>query len=82
MTVEVAEKLLERIHGGSGTPVCLACELDNNPSVGNKEGGLTTIAEKSLGAIAKGGSTALVDVLQYAEPVTAKGLRRDGYARL
>src|SRR5205807_1471744 len=39
----------------------------------NKEGGLTTIYEKSLGAIAKGGSSALVDVLQYAEPVKAKG---------
>jgi altronate hydrolase len=48
-------------------------EVNNNPSVGNKEGGLTTIAEKSLGAVAKGGTTALVDVYQYAEPVTAKG---------
>ena len=48
-------------------------ELDSNPSVGNKEGGLTTIAEKSLGAVAKGGSTALVDVYEYAEPVTSKG---------
>src|SRR5690606_33223378 len=45
----------------------------NNPSVGNKEGGLTTIAEKSLGAVAKGGSTALEAVYEYAEPVTAKG---------
>ena len=49
-------------------------DLDNNPSAGNKEGGLTTIAEKSLGAVAKAGNTALVDVYQYAEPVTAKGL--------
>jgi altronate hydrolase len=48
-------------------------QLDSNPSVGNKEGGLTTIAEKSLGAVAKAGSTALVDVYQYAEPITAKG---------
>src|SRR4029077_13475216 len=48
-------------------------EINNNPSPGNKEGGLTTIYEKSLGAIAKAGSTAMVDVYQYAEPVEAKG---------
>jgi altronate hydrolase len=48
-------------------------EINNNPSPGNKEGGLTTIYEKSLGAIAKAGSTARVDVYRYAEPVTAKG---------
>jgi altronate hydrolase len=48
--------------------------MDNNPSLGNNEGGLTTILEKSLGAVAKGGSTALVEVYHYAEPVTAKGL--------
>src|SRR5205807_6318278 len=47
---------------------------NNNPSPGNKDGGLTTIYEKSLGAIAKGGSTALVDVVHYAEPVRSKGL--------
>ena len=46
---------------------------DNNPSPGNKAGGLTTILEKSLGAVAKGGTTNLVDVLQYAEPVTRHG---------
>ena len=44
--------------------------MDNNPSPGNKEGGLTTIYEKCLGAIAKGGTTALTDVFHYAEPVT------------
>src|SRR5439155_27036463 len=48
-------------------------EINNNPSPGNKDGGLTTIYEKSLGAIAKGGSTAMVDVVHYAEPVEAKG---------
>src|SRR5206468_2797009 len=47
--------------------------IDNNPSVGNKKGGLTTIYEKSLGAIAKAGHTALNAVYEYAEPVTAKG---------
>lgn len=48
-------------------------EMDNNPSAGNKAGGLTTILEKSLGAIAKSGTTALVDVYEYAQPVTARG---------
>jgi altronate hydrolase len=48
-------------------------EIDNNPSVGNKAGGLTTIYEKSLGAVAKGGSTPLTAVYDYAEPVTARG---------
>ncbi|MFY0634242.1 MAG: altronate dehydratase [Vannielia sp.] len=47
--------------------------MDNNPSPGNKKGGLTTILEKSLGAAAKGGTTPLVGVYKYAEEVTAKG---------
>jgi altronate hydrolase len=47
--------------------------LDNNPSPGNKAGGLTTILEKSLGAAAKAGTTNLVDVLHYAEAVTTRG---------
>ncbi len=47
--------------------------MDNNPSPGNKKGGLTTILEKSLGAAAKGGTTPLAGVYKYAEPVTAKG---------
>jgi len=47
--------------------------MDNTPSAGNKAGGLTTILEKSLGAIAKSGTTNLVDVLEYAEAVRAKG---------
>ncbi len=48
--------------------------MDNNPSPGNKAGGLTTILEKSLGAVAKGGTGNLVDVLQYGQPITGKGL--------
>ena len=48
-------------------------EMNNNPSPGNKDGGLTTILEKSLGATAKGGTTNLVEVYDYAEAVTAKG---------
>lgn len=70
---EVGEKLVERIKWWEWYTSIFGAEINNNPSVGNKEGGLTTIYEKSLGAIAKGGSTALVDVLRYAEPARAKG---------
>jgi len=69
----VADKLLERIQWWLWHAGIYGVELDSNPSVGNKEGGLTTIAEKSLGAVAKCGSTALVDVYKYAEPITSKG---------
>ncbi len=47
--------------------------MNNNPSPGNKAGGLTTILEKSLGAAAKGGTTNLCGVYKYGEPVTEKG---------
>ncbi|MGY9012410.1 MAG: UxaA family hydrolase, partial [Rhodobacterales bacterium] len=47
--------------------------MDNNPSPGNKKGGLTTILEKSLGAASKGGTSPLMGVYKYAEPVTARG---------
>jgi altronate hydrolase len=70
---EVGEKLVERIKWWEGYASMFGAEINNNPSPGNKEGGLTTIYEKSLGAIAKAGSTAMVDVYRYAEPVTAKG---------
>lgn len=70
---EVGEKLVERIKWWEWYTGIFGAEINNNPSVGNKEGGLTTIYEKSLGAIAKGGSTALVDVIHYAEPIKAKG---------
>lgn len=70
---EVADKLIERVRWWRWYTGLFGVEVNNNPSVGNKEGGLTTIAEKSLGAVAKGGTTALVDVYQYADPVTAKG---------
>jgi altronate hydrolase len=69
----VGEKLVERIKWWEWYTSIFGTEINNNPSPGNKEGGLTTIYEKSLGAIAKGGSTALVDVVGYAEPVRAKG---------
>jgi altronate hydrolase len=70
---EVGEKLVERIRWWEWYTSMFGAEINNNPSPGNKEGGLTTIYEKSLGAIAKAGSTAMVDVYRYAEPVTAKG---------
>jgi altronate hydrolase len=73
VTPQVADKLLERIAWWLRHAGMYGVELDSNPSVGNKEGGLTTIAEKSLGAVAKAGSTALVDVYQYAEPIMARG---------
>ena len=69
----VGEKLIERIKWWEWYTGIFGTEINNNPSPGNKEGGLTTIYEKSLGAIAKGGSSALVDVVHYAEPVKAKG---------
>ena len=70
---EVGEKLVARIKWWEWYTGLFGAEINNNPSPGNKEGGLTTIYEKSLGAIAKGGSTALVDVVDYAAPVKAKG---------
>lgn len=73
-TQAVGEKLVERIKWWEWYTGIFGVEINNNPSVGNKEGGLTTIYEKSLGAIAKAGSTAMVDVVNYAEPVTAKGM--------
>jgi altronate hydrolase len=70
---DVANKLLDRIKWWLWHTSLYGVEIDNNPSVGNKEGGLTTIAEKSLGAIAKAGSTAMTEVYEYAEPITKKG---------
>ncbi len=69
----VAERLLERIHWWEEYTRRNGCEIDNNPSPGNKLGGLTTIYEKSLGAVAKGGSTPLNGVYEYAERIAARG---------
>jgi altronate hydrolase len=71
---EVAEKLMARIRWWEEYTARLGGEMNNNPSPGNKAGGLTTILEKSLGAVAKGGTTNLVDVVAYAAPVRAHGL--------
>jgi altronate hydrolase len=65
----VGERLIERIRWWES----YAESMDNNPSPGNKAGGLTTILEKSLGAVAKGGTTPLTAVYEYAEPVTERG---------
>lgn len=70
----VAEKLLERIRWWENYTSMHGFELNNNPSPGNKSGGLTTIVEKSLGAQAKAGTTNLRAVYLYAEPVTEKGM--------
>jgi altronate hydrolase len=71
---EVGEKLIARIKWWERYLAGNNAHMDNNPTPGNKEGGITTILEKSLGAAAKGGSTNLVDVLTFAQPVIAKGL--------
>jgi altronate hydrolase len=69
----VAEKLLARIRWWEAYTARNAMRMDNNPSAGNKAGGLTTILEKSLGAIAKSGTTRLEDVYEFAERITARG---------
>ncbi|MBL0289758.1 MAG: altronate dehydratase [Betaproteobacteria bacterium] len=69
----VGEKLVARIKWWEDYTSRNRGEMNNNPSPGNKAGGLTTILEKSLGAVAKGGTTNLVDVYEYAEAVTARG---------
>jgi len=72
-TPEIAQRLIDRIAWWKDYTTRTGGEMDNNPSVGNKAGGLTTILEKSLGAVAKSGSTKLNGVYLYAEQVTAKG---------
>jgi altronate hydrolase len=73
VSLDVGEKLISRIKWWEEYTTREKGEMNNNPSPGNKAGGLTTILEKSLGAVAKGGTTNLVAVYEYAEPVTAKG---------
>ncbi len=72
-TREVGEKLVSIIKWWEDYTKRARMSMDNNPSPGNKLGGLTTILEKSLGAAAKGGSTTLNAVYHYAEPITEKG---------
>jgi altronate hydrolase len=70
---EVGEKLMARIRWWEDYTARNRMAMNNNPSPGNKQGGLTTILEKSLGAAAKGGSAPLAAVWEYAEPVTTHG---------
>lgn len=73
VTRDVGEKLIERIKWWEHYTQINGGEMNNNPSPGNKAGGLTTILEKSLGAVAKGGTSNLQAVYEYAEPVTTHG---------
>jgi altronate hydrolase len=71
---EVGARLLAHIAWWEAYCQRMGADMNNNPSAGNKAGGLTTILEKSLGAVAKGGTTNLVEVLEYAQPITRHGL--------
>lgn len=70
----VAQRLLARIRWWEAYCARNDGSMDNNPSAGNKAGGLTTILEKSLGAVAKSGTTNLVEVYEFAQAVRAQGL--------
>jgi altronate hydrolase len=70
---DVADKLMERIRWWEEHVSATGGSMNNNPSHGNKKGGLTTILEKSLGAVAKCGTTGLMDVYKYAEPIHSRG---------
>lgn len=71
---EVAERLMGLIDWWRDYAERSGASIENNPSYGNKMGGLTTIAEKSLGAVAKSGQSPLNAVYGYGEPITARGL--------
>ncbi len=73
VTHAVGQKLLDRIRWWEDYTARNGGEMDNNPSPGNKKGGLTTILEKSLGAVAKGGTAPLTEVYKFAEPITTPG---------
>ena len=72
-SVAVGEKLIERIRWWEAYTERNGGEMDNNPSPGNKRGGLTTILEKSLGAVAKGGTAPMQDVYEFGQIVDKKG---------
>lgn len=73
-TPDLIDKLQTRIKWWEHYTAIHEMEMNNNPSPGNKAGGLTTILEKSLGAVAKAGTSPLTDVIEYAEPVKKHGL--------
>ncbi len=72
--IQVAQRLIDRIEWWKEHVAMYGGQIDNNPSVGNKAGGLTTITEKSLGAVSKSGSSTLEAVYHYAEPIDTPGL--------
>ncbi|GAB4090968.1 UxaA family hydrolase [Hydrogenophaga soli] len=74
VNADVAQRLMQRVQWWEAYARQHGASLDNNPSPGNKAGGLTTILEKSLGAVAKAGRSGLMDVLAYAQPVQTPGL--------
>ncbi|HXC57651.1 MAG TPA: altronate dehydratase family protein [Rhizomicrobium sp.] len=71
---EVSAKLRARLDWWEHYTKIHGAEMNNNPSPGNKAGGLTTILEKSLGAVAKAGTSPLNDVVEYAAPIRERGL--------
>lgn len=71
---EVSARLRARLDWWERYTTLHGAEMNNNPSPGNKAGGLTTILEKSLGAVAKSGTSVLRDVIEYAEPLRTRGL--------
>ncbi len=73
VTPEVGAKIVKHIEWWEDYTARNRGEMNNNPTPGNKAGGLTTILEKSLGAVAKGGTTGLMEVYGYAEAVTTRG---------
>lgn len=73
VTAEVGEKLVERIKWWESYTATWGGKMDNNPSPGNKRGGLTTILEKSLGAVAKGGTAPLAGVYKFGETIDTPG---------
>ncbi len=73
-SAQIADKLMGRIHWWEAYVRQHDGDMNNNPSPGNKAGGITTILEKSLGAVAKAGSTGLMAVYEYGETVQRKGL--------
>ena len=73
-SAEVAQRLLDRLSWWEDYTAKLNATMDSNPSPGNKAGGITTILEKSLGAVAKSGQAPLQAVYDYAAPITEPGL--------
>ncbi|MGE4610790.1 MAG: altronate dehydratase family protein [Paracoccaceae bacterium] len=73
LTPKIGEDLIDRVKWWEDYCARNFSEMDNNPSPGNKRGGLTTILEKSLGAVSKGGTAPLTAVYKYAEPITSSG---------